>query len=339
MLYKTIIQGRIEFGTQKAFDMAVKMYKARAESYYKNDILFLPEEIFFEEDRSLNIPRLVKQVYDKSFKNTAALLEYVVQFGLSGELDIWQVESGKILNSKHLEPSSDKAAVQQYIKGNKLIDEGGKEEEAISAFNKAIEKYDRHAQAYERRGRVNFKLKKYHDALRDYNKSIKLDPNNPYAYYGKAISYLQKDDIEQAIENLQLTIRKSVALQDIHWKARRTKGKLHFERGEWKEGDFELKLFCKRNFAKDNSNYLWKREGHYYYGKLLLETENYADAIEQFEQALDLEEGNDNRPKAEILRYRGTAKQKAGQNGYVKDIKEAADLGDVEAQNLLKTIA
>ena len=147
MLFKTIIQGRIEFGTQKAYDMAVKMFISRAESYYKNDIMFLPEEIFFPDELSLSIPRIVKQVYAKSFKNTSILLEYIAQFGLSGEMDIWQVEQGKILHYKHLEPSSDKAAVQQYLKGKKLVDEQGKEEEAISALNKAIEKYDRHAQA------------------------------------------------------------------------------------------------------------------------------------------------------------------------------------------------
>ena len=133
MLFKTIIQGKIEFGTQKAFDMAVKMYVLRAENYFKNDVLFTTDEIFFQEDLSLKIPRLVKQVYGKSYKNTATLLEYIVQFGISGEMDIWQIEEGKILDFRHLEPSSDKVAVQQYLKGKTLVKEEGKEEEAILA--------------------------------------------------------------------------------------------------------------------------------------------------------------------------------------------------------------
>ena len=62
MLQKTIIQGRIEFGTEKAFNMACKMYTQRAENYYKNDVLFDIEEIFFSEDFALNIPMFVKQV-------------------------------------------------------------------------------------------------------------------------------------------------------------------------------------------------------------------------------------------------------------------------------------
>jgi len=339
MLYKVIIQGKIEFGTQKAYDMAVKMYNQRAENYFKNDVLFQPDEIFIAEELSLSIPRLVKQFYDKSFKNTSALLEYIVQFGVSGEMDIWQLDEGKILHYKHLEPSSDKVAVQQYIKGKNLTNEDGKEEEAIKALNKAIDKYDRHAQAYERRGKVNFKLQKYHDALRDYNKCLKLDPNNPYAYYGKAMVLLQDGNKEETLENLQLAIKKSVALQSIHWNARRNKGKIHLELKQYPEADFELKLFCKRKFTEDNPNFLWKREGHFLYGKVLMGLEQFNDAVNHFESALDLENGNDKIPQAEMLRYRGMAKQKAGQNGYIKDIKDAAELGDKAAAKLLKEIA
>lgn len=336
MLFKTIIQGKIEFGTKKAYDMAVKMYIQRAENYFKNDILFLPAEIFFEEDLSLSIPRLVQQVYGKSFKNTATLLEYIVQFGLSGEMDIWQLEEGKILLYKHLEPSSDKAAVRSYIKGKNLVDEKGKEEEAIKALDKAIEKYDRHAQAYERRGKVNFKLKKNHDALRDYNKCLTLDPDNPYAHYGKALVLLSEGKKEESVLSMQPAIAKSVAHQAIHWKARRNKGKLHLELGEHEKAEFELKLFAKRVFQEDNPNFLYKREGHFMYAKTLVELEKYTEAIEQFNIALELENGHDKIPKAEMIRRRGLAKQMAGHNGYKKDFKDAAELGDKKAAALIK---
>lgn len=339
MLFKTIIQGRIEFGTQKAYDMAVKMYISRAENYYKNDVLFEPPEIFFPEELALSIPRLVKQVYAKSFKNTSVLLEYVIQFGVSGEMDIWQLEDGKILHFKHLEPSSDKVAVQSYLRGKNLVAQDGKSEEAIAALTKAIEKYDRHAQAYERRGKVNLKLKKYHDALRDYDKCLGLDPDNPYAYFGKSMVLIHEEKIEEALETLQLAIKKSVALQHIHWKARRTKGKLHVDLEQYDKAEFELKLFAGRKFGAESPNFLWNRFGHFMYGRTLYELGKFSEAVTQFELALDIDEGNDNIPKAEQLRWRGLAKQQAGQNGYKKDIKDAADLGDKEAASLLKAIA
>ena len=339
MLQKTIIQGRIEFGTEKAYKMARKMYNQRAENYYKNDVLFDLDDIFFDEDYALNIPRYVKQVYAKSLKNTATLLEYVTQFGISGEMNVWALEEGKIVMFKHLEPSSEKVAVQQFIKGKNLIGEKGKENEAIAALDKAIEKYDRHAQAYERRAKVNFILKKDHDALRDYNKSIALDPNNPYAYMGKAEVYIKKNELENAIEALDMAIKKSVALQAIHWTGRRLKGKMHLRMEQFDKAEFEYKLFTKRKFASDNPNFLWRREAFFDYGQVLMGLEDYAGAVDAFEAALDMEEGHDKIPGAEKLRYRGLAKQKAGQNGFKKDIKEAASLGDKEAEKLLKSIA
>lgn len=339
MLFKTIIQGKIEFGTQKAYDMAVKMYVQRAENYFKNDVLFTIEELFFPEELSLKIPRLVKQVYGKSYKNTATLLEYIVQFGVSGELDIWQMEEGKILDFRHLEPQSDKVAVQQYLKGKTLVKQEGREEEAISALNKAIAKYDKHAQAYERRGKVNFILKKYHDALRDYNKCLALDPKNPYAYYGKARVHIHNDDKVEAIEALGFAIKTSVALQAIHWKSRRLKGGLHLDLGEFEKAEFELKLFTKRKFDETNPNYIWNKFGFFIYGKTLVGLEKYNEAVEAFEHALDIDHEQENLPDSVILRFRGLAKQKAGQNGYIKDIKDAAEMGDKEAAELLKAIA
>lgn len=339
MLFKTIIQGRIEFGTQKAYDMAFKMFVSRAEKYYKNDILFTEDEIFFPDELLMHIPRFVKQVFAKSFKNTVALLEYIVQFGVSGEMDLWQLEEGKILLFKHLEPSSDKVAVQQYHKGKNLAEEDGKEDEAINALNKAIEKYDRHAQAYERRGKVNLKLKKYHDALRDFDKCLALDETNPYAYYGKALVLNHNKEIQESIESLQSAIKRSVAHQNIHWKARRMKGKLHFSQKEYKKAEFELKLFANRKFADDNPNYIWNKEGHYYYGKVLMELEDFAGAQQQFELALDIDKGPDKIKSSELIRLRGLAKQKSGAKGFLEDFKEAAEQGDKKAADLLKAIA
>lgn len=335
MLQKTIIQGRIEYGNEKSYQMALKMYVQRAEKYYKNDVLFEPEEIFFEEGMLLNIPRFVKQVYPKTLRNTATLLEYVVQFGVSGELNLWAIDEGNITRFNHMEPSSDKVAVQQYIKGKSLVDQKGKEEEAIKALNKAIEKYDRHAQAYERRAKVNFMLKKEHDALRDYDKSIGLDPSNPYAFLGKAEVYISKNEYESAVENLQMTIKKSVALQSVHWQGRRLKGKLHLKLKQYKEAEFELKLFTKREFPDDNPNTKWKRDAFFDYGQVQIELEDYTGAVDSFKKMIEISSGNDKISKAKKLRFLAIAKQKAGMNGYKTDLKAAAEAGDKVAIKML----
>ena len=105
MLYKAIIQGKLEFGTKRTYDKVLKMYNYRTEHYHKNDILFEPAEIFIEDDLMINIPRYVTQVYEKSYRNTAALLEYCAQFAVAGALNTWMTNEGKILHHNLLAPN------------------------------------------------------------------------------------------------------------------------------------------------------------------------------------------------------------------------------------------
>lgn len=339
MLHKTIIQGKIEFGTEKSFQKALKMYEYRAENYHKSETLFESEEIFLVENYLLSIPRFVKQTYDKAYRNTVSLLKYCTQFGLSGEINAWLIDEGKILNYTHMEPDSEKIAVLNYRKGIDLLGQKGKEEDAIKLLTQAIEKYDRHAQAYQKRAKVNVMLQRYHDAMRDYTKSIDLDDTNPYSLYGRAKVHMDNEDYDKAAIDFDNATKKSVALQPIYWKARRLKAKCHFKLKEYEKALFDLKLFTNKKFDESNPNFLWKRSSFYDYGIVLIETEDYEKAIEMFDSALDLEEGYDSIPKSEMLKQRGIARQKSGKNGHIKDFKEAADLGDKEAASLLKALS
>ncbi len=336
MLYKAIIQGNIEFGSEKSFSKAVKMYEYRAENYHKSDALFETEEIFFKDSLMLNIPRFVKQVFDKTYKNTIALLEYCSQFGVSGEIDAWLIEEGKVLKYDHMEPNSDKIAVQRFLKGRALMDEEGKEEQALEHLTKAIEKYDRHAQAYQKRAKVNKQLQRNHDAMRDYTKSIGIDPSNPYAYYGRAKILLEEGKLGEAIADLEEAIKKSVALQPVYWKARRNKGKAHFEIQQYEKAAFDLKLFSNRKFDKGNPNIIWKRWVSYYYGEVLLAQEEYDESIKQFDAAMEQPQSPLEISDSDILRQRGIAKWKSGVSGHIKDWTDASELGDKQSQRLLK---
>ena len=62
MYLKTIIQGRLEFGTLKSYEKVTKMFLQRLENYYKSDVFFKYEDIFKDEELSLEIPRHVSQV-------------------------------------------------------------------------------------------------------------------------------------------------------------------------------------------------------------------------------------------------------------------------------------
>ncbi len=338
MYLKTIIQGRLEFGTEKSYEKVTKMFQQRVETYYKTDVIFKFEDIFKEEELCLEIPRFVGQVSEKAFRTTTNLLKYCTQFAIAGSVRAWLINEGEIVQFETLEPDSDKGAVQSYVKGSKLVKVKGKEKEAIEALSSAIEKYNRHAQAYERRAKVNFIMRNYHDALRDYNKCIAIDPSIPTAFYGKAKIHMLREEWALAIENLEESIKKSIALQTLYWKSRRLKSECHIVLKEWQKAAFDLKLFTNRNFAKDDPNRFWLRWAFYQYGLVLMTLEEYGEALKAFDKATGFPNTEDGVNEADILTQRGLAKQKAGKTGFKKDIKEAAAKGGLKAKNLLKTI-
>lgn len=336
-LYKTIIQGKLLYNNETSFAKALKMYDLRVETYYKNDVIFESDDIFDQENYIIEIPRLVRQLYDKTFKNTVTLLEYCSQFAISGYVDAWLMKDGNITMYKHLEPISDKIAVKEFIKGRDLINEEGKEQEAIDALNAAIAKYDNHAMAYERRAKVNFILKKAHDAKRDYGKSIAIDSTNARPYLGRADILMSEESWEEAIVDFEQAIKLSVALQPIYWEARRKKAVCHMNVDEYAKAEFDLKLFTNRKFKDTNPNIHYKPWAQYFYGEVLMELEKYEEALEAFELA----SSDDNPPikdipKGQIIRQRALAKQELGKNGVVADLKQASELGDKIATKLLK---
>lgn len=335
-LYRVIIQGRLDFANQKSYDKAKKMYQYRLENYFKTDSLFKEvDELFFDDNLTMDVPRYVGQSFEKTFKNTVSLFDYCAQFAMSGVIKAWQTDSGKVLNYADIEPTSDKATVQLYQKGKKLSKKEGKENEAFKELTKVIEKYDNHAQAYERRGKVNLILKKYADAARDFKKTINLDASNPFGYYGLAKVDIQKEAFQDAIDNLEIACQKSLALQAIYWKSRRLKADCHLKLGQYEKAEFDLKLFSKRDFKKDDENFGWRRHAFYFYGVSLYEQGKFNEAITQFQAALDAKVFVDNIPLEDIYYFLGSSKKSAGKNGYVSDLKKASEMGSKFSNEVL----
>jgi len=337
MTYKSIFKGRLEFGNARSYDKVLKMYQHRVENYYKSDVLLIEEEIFDENSYSLSVPRFITQGSKKSWKNTMSLVEYVAQFAVSGNLCGWMTEEGKILHHGIVEPKSERQAVQAFLKGRELSESKGKEIEAVEELTRAIEKHEGHAQAYERRGHVNFMLKNYKDAHYDFSKSIDLSNTHPEAYYGRAMVKLaiDKTDLKGAVEDLGQTIKTSIPLQPIYWTARRKRGAYLVELGELEEAAKDFKFFSNRKFKPDNPNFNWRRSVLFQYGKTLLALGKLPEATAAFEASLNLQEGNDNIPDCDKLYYRAVSLHKAGKRGYRKNFQEAAEKGSKEATQYL----
>ncbi len=339
MTYKTIFSGQLEFGTKRSFERVLQMFEHRSENYYRNVLLIKMEDIFNEESFTMEIPRLIAQASKKEWSNTINMLEFIVQYAIAGGLSAWMVEDGKVIDYRHVEPRGDKAAVQAFLRGRELVMEAGREAEAMKALNRAIEKFERHAKAYERRGFVNYQLRNYEDALYDYSKSININPGAAEPYLGRAFVKMANENYKGAAEDFGLAAKGSIPLQPIYWKARRLKALCHLKLEEYDKAAFELKLFTRREFESDDPNYKWRKEAFFNFGRALLETGKYADSIKAFDQSLEIPGELEGISEAEQLLFRGIALKKAGKGGFKKDWEEAANRGSKRAAELLEEAA
>ena len=224
-----------------------------------------------------------------------------------------------------------------YIKGRTLLSNEGKMEDAKTAFDRAINKFERHAMAYERRGKVNMKLNNLTDAIYDYNKSIKINPNAAEPYIGLAKVYYLKGELSESVKHFDLATKKCIPHQPIYFKAKRMKGECHMSLKEYDKAMLEFKLFLKRKFNPGNTNINWISNVYNSYGKCLLSISEAEDAVEAFDNALKNEHADSvGFDKSETLILRGMARQKAGITGYATDWKEAAGMGSEKAAELLQ---
>ncbi len=339
MIYKTIASGELEFGSSKSYEKVVKMYQHRIENYYKTDLFLNFEELFNEENYTLHIPRTITESSNKNWKNTISLLEYLAQFSLAGQVTLFMVENGTIINEKIIEPVCDKVAVQAFLKGRNLGKEKGKEKEALTAFDKAIAKYERHAYAYEKRGYIKLKLKDYEGAMTDFSKSININPNIPEPFVGKGKLQMVLKDYKMATFDFASASRNSIPLQPIYWQAKRMKAECHLKLKEHGEAIKELKAFCHRQFKQDNPNYKHIEWAWFNYGKALLEIGESESALEIFNKSMERNSNKEKEIKPDFFLYRGIARQKVGKTGFVKDWTEAAEKGSKRASKLLESVS
>ena len=336
-VFKCIFYGRLDFGKERSYQQVVEFYENRTINHYRNLVAIKAEDYFNEENLSLEVaPRVVLNISKKQWANTIALLKFAAGFAVAGQFDCWMLENGKVLAEFHIEPNNDKRVVQTFLKGRQLVKTEGKEQEAIDTLNKVIGRHEKHALAYERRGKVQVMLGNYKDALYDYTKSINYNPHNPEPYVGRAFIHMRSENWAEARKDLISASRNSIPHQDIYWKAIRVKAEMEIKLGNFDAAEKDLHRFLKRNFAADSPNQKFRKLAFTNYGIALREQDKIADAIEQFDQAAEIEQGDLINP-AEPLFQRGITRKRAGMRGYKTDLKKAAEMGSEAAAELLAT--
>lgn len=334
-MHKCIFQGKLSFKSESSFNKALEQYANRAEVFFKNEVVFKHEDVFDSEEYALTITRTVVNIPTKSWRNTVELFDYIRQFAMSGEIECWMVESGQILEYERFEPKGDKVVISNFKEGRSLSNEEGKEKEAIAKLTKVIDKYERHSQAYERRGFVNFRMKSYVDARYDFDKSIRLDNQNARAYFGRGQLNLTEEKWQDAHDDFDMAGKRSLAVEPLFWMARRKKAQALLAMEKWEQAAKDLKLLVRRKFDVDDPNYKSIPKIHTMYVKALIQMGEEHEALDFIEQNLNESSAQGEDLRRSWMTDRGVVRKLLGEKDYKKDWEEAAALGEPRANQFL----
>ena len=84
---------------------------------------------------------------------------------------------------------------------------------ALENFDKALElsylpiNNNRIVEAYDLRGNTKISLSRYRDAIVDYDKAIKIDPQNAYLFFWRGFAFESMKEYRKAIEDLSISLR------------------------------------------------------------------------------------------------------------------------------------
>lgn len=334
MDFTVIAMGRLEFNNLRGIKKAKETTAHLLETRYKHEALYKDIEIFDEELLAFIAPRQKFSCTEKTWQNTVHLLTQAAQFAVAGDIRLWKVKEGKLQIYERVEPRSEKSTTQAYLRGRKHL-KNKEYQQAQDEFTTAIDKFDRHAMAMECRAFTHYALGDTDKALADYAASIAIDSKRPEAYLGRATIAMSKKEWKEAVVDLTLTMKRSMPHHDVYLEALHRKGKCLMELGEFDDAIKDFNFFLSRPLLKDHPQYPFRRQVSFDKGKALAAQTDFKEAINFFNDALELP-GKDNKPvSSEILLHRGLAKQKIGKKAFLDDWKEAADQGSKRAAELL----
>ncbi|KAI5282673.1 TOM (translocase of outer membrane) complex component [Ascosphaera aggregata] len=277
-------------------------------------------EGFAKEPAKIAVERLLKKIAEEKGREILAkkgkelpsptfVTNYLQSFrskplpaGLSAELDL-DDESGKGLLRKGL-IALERRTSDAY-------------DEARASFEKALEVGgldEFESLALDMRATFTYLMGDTTKALEDLEKAVTLDPTQTQSYIKRASLHLELGNRESAIDDFDLAITQNKDDPDIYYH----RAQLHFILSELAEAakDYQKSIdldpdfiyshiqlgvtqykmgsiaSAMATFRRSLKNFENVSDVHNYYGELLLDQQKYAESIEKFEKAVDLEKQN-----------------------------------------------
>lgn len=150
-------------------------------------------------------------------------------------------------------------------------------------WNDVAQKSPNKARVYSNRGVALLNLKKYDEAINDFNKTLALNKNFKNAYFNRGSVYYYKKEYDKAIADFS----KTISLDSTYALAYNNLGAILLERHQFTEAvsyfDNAIKNDTNYAAAYNNRGVLWKATGNYEkaaydYKKAVEKNKNYAEA-------------------------------------------------------------
>ncbi len=285
---KVVVKACLEFGCQKVYDGMIMHFNKRHEMYYKNDTLLKELTYFDEATFSLVIERTTFNYYEKTFKNTVALLNEINSYAVAGYilLNVTEPDKKKVTKFEKIIPNGEKAITFEFNQGVQFL-KTREVEKAIVSLTSSLEKYENHFQALERRAYAYLLQERFEDAHMDLAKSLKLR-KSPESFYTLAELKMAEGFYAEAAECLQDAINNALPYQPIFWTSRRLKGICHYKLGEFEAATTELRYFTKRDYTVDDPNFALRADAWHAFAKSLEKIGDKKNAELALSKATDL---------------------------------------------------
>jgi tetratricopeptide (TPR) repeat protein len=325
---KTIVQGYIQFANARSFETAVNAFQNRSLVYYKNEFLFKTPDFFDEGAFRFIVPRTVTELSEKHWRNTADAIQFLSQFAIYGKVEAYQLDNGQIVRKTIVEPVNDKQITQDYQEAVKIIQNAAQSlKEAKSLLETVLQAEPLHQQAGEYLAWILLKEKDEEGAIELLNKIIQPGILAARSHYLRGMAYLRQAEPEKALADFDQAIKCSLAIQDLHWKARMQKAKALIELGIGDNAEKELLLYLGRAFDKGSENELAKKAAYFYLGQIQYMRLDYAKSLDYIEKAIAYSGDDQMLSNAKCYYYRGLVRQKLGADSFAEDFELAKSMG------------
>jgi tetratricopeptide (TPR) repeat protein len=156
----------------------------------------------------------------------------------------------------------------------------GKDDQAISFFNKSAELAPKLAKAFSSRGVLYFKKGQLQKAVADLDKAVQLDPKSPEAYFNLGTVYMKSGHIDKATS----AFSKAIALKPTFASAYKSRGVIFLNKGKTEEAmsDFDKAVELNPKLA----------DVYFFQGIIYGNAGKNAEAVSKFTQAIEIDPKN-----------------------------------------------